>query len=164
MNEEKYRRVVDCILENQDCYYRLAYSFCGSRDAAMDVVQSAICRGLEYYDSLKKPDAVKSWMYRIVLNEAARYLKKYQREIPYEAAEMPAQEYREPAFDRDDSIYQAVCALPDHLKTIIILHYYEDQTIKQVAEITNTNVNTVKTRLYTAQKKLKTMIPQEVFS
>ena len=48
-----------------------------------------------------------------------------------------------------------------NMKTVIILHYYEDLTLKQIAEITDTPLSTVKTRLYSALKKLKLILKEE---
>ena len=46
-------------------------------------------------------------------------------------------------------------------KTVVILHYYEDLTLKQIAEITDTPLSTVKTRLYSALRKLKQTLKEE---
>ena len=46
-------------------------------------------------------------------------------------------------------------------RTVIILHYYEDLTLKQIAEITDTPLSTVKTPLYSALKKLKLILKEE---
>ena len=51
--------------------------------------------------------------------------------------------------------------LPEPMKTVIILHYYEDLTLKQIAEITDTPLSTVKTRLYSALRKLKQTLKEE---
>lgn len=69
--------------------------------------------------------------------------------------------YEEPAFDEDKQAYEAVMQLSEPMKTVIILHYYEDLTLKQIAEITDTPLSTVKTRLYSALKKLKLILKEE---
>ena len=83
------------------------------------------------------------------------------REVPLCEEHTEAMTYEEPAFDEDKQAYEAVMQLPEPMKTVIILHYYEDLTLKQIAEITDTPLSTVKTRLYSALKKLKLILKEE---
>ena len=69
--------------------------------------------------------------------------------------------YCEPAFEEDKRAYEAVIQLPEAMKNVVLLHYYEDLTLKQIAEITDTPLSTVKTRLYSALKKLKSTLKEE---
>lgn len=52
-------------------------------------------------------------------------------------------------------LYDAIDGLDPQLRTIIILHYFEGLTLEEVAEITKTNLNTVKTRMYRALRYLR---------
>ena len=60
--------------------------------------------------------------------------------------------------EEDYQLYQEVMLLPEKLKTVILLRFYEDMTLKEIADITETNLSTVKTRLYQALKILKIQI------
>lgn len=75
MEQNLYDSVAAYIIENQNRFYRLAYSYVGDREAALDVVQNAILKGLEKCDTLRNQDAVKTWFYRIVVNEALQILR-----------------------------------------------------------------------------------------
>ena len=55
----------------------------------------------------------------------------------------------------DMDLQDAIDQLPTQYKSIIILRFFEDLQIDEIAEITGVNVNTVKTRLYTALRKLE---------
>ena len=153
--QDIYDCTVQYILENQNKFYRLAYSYVQDEESALDVVQNAICRGLEGCYSLRNPLALKTWFYRIIVNEALQYLRKQKKETTLTEEHTAGLTYSEPAFTEDTATYNAVMQLPEPLKTVVILRYYEDLTLKQIAEITDTNLNTVKTRLYSALKKLK---------
>jgi len=52
-------------------------------------------------------------------------------------------------------LIKALDELPIEYKSILLLRFFEDLKIDEVAEILDENINTVKTRLYTALKKLK---------
>ena len=159
--QDIYDCTVQYILENQNKFYRLAYSYVQNEESALDVVQNAICRGLESCYGLKNPLALKTWFYRIIVNEALQYLRKQKKEAPLTEEHTQTLSYTEPAFTEDKAAYDAVLQLPEHLKTVIILRYYEDLTLKQIAEITDTNLSTIKTRLYSALEKLRQNLKEE---
>ena len=155
MAQDIYDRTVSHILENQNRFYRLAYSYVRNEDAALDVVQNAICRGLEKCFGLKNPDALNTWFYRIVVNEALQYLRKNRREAVSTDGELPEQIYHEPAYERQREVYEEVMRLPEPMKTIVVLHFYEGLTLKQISGVTKTNLNTVKSRFYSALNRLE---------
>jgi len=133
----------------------LAYSYVRNQDSALDVVQNAICKGLEKCYDLRNPAAIKTWFYRIVVNEALQYLREHKREVISAQEEMPEAVYIEPAYENEREVYEEVQKLAEPMRTIVVLHFYEELTLKQIAEITKTNLNTVKSRLYSALKKLE---------
>lgn len=158
MDRKKYDKVVEHILKNQDNFYRIAYCYVHDKDKSLDIVQNAVCKALENYRKLRNIEAVKTWFYRILVNEAINYLRKDKQEISYDPIEMKEETYIEAGYEKSDgdeeNIFEKVCRLPDNLKTIIILRFYEELSLAEIAAITKTNLNTVKSRLYSALKKL----------
>ena len=70
--------------------------------------------------------------------------------------EMPEENYLEKAYeDCQEEVFLAVVKLPEKIRTVILLRFYEELSLNEIAIITKTNLNTVKTRLYTGLKKLK---------
>ncbi|NLL79799.1 MAG: sigma-70 family RNA polymerase sigma factor [Clostridiales bacterium] len=161
MKRDKYDIVVEHILDHQAKSYRIAYSYVSEKEAALDIVQNAICRALENYRNLRNVEAVQSWYYRILVNEAIQYIRKQKREISCEPQNMKEEVYVEHAYEPGEEVYRKVCELPEQMKTVVMLHYFEQMTLKEIAEVTGANVNTVKTRLYTALKRLRTMVEIE---
>ena len=53
MKQELYRKLVAYIVENQDKFYRLAFSYLKNQEDALDAVQNAVCKALEHYGELK---------------------------------------------------------------------------------------------------------------
>ena len=68
MKNKKYELTVSALIKYQDAMYRLAMSSLRNRDNALDVVQNSALRALEHYQSLRSPESVKSWLFRIVIN------------------------------------------------------------------------------------------------
>ena len=58
INEE---RLTAFLVEEQARFYRLAYSYLKNREEALDAVQTAVCTALEKQDSLREPDAMRTW-------------------------------------------------------------------------------------------------------
>lgn len=55
----------------------------------------------------------------------------------------------------NQDLHEAISQLPPHLRTIILLRFFEDMKLEEIARITRTNLSTVKSRLYKALKLLK---------
>ena len=82
MKEELREQIVSYLLENQDKFYRLAFSYVHNADAALDIVQNAIVKALEHYTSIRNADYVKTWFYRVLVNECLTALQKGNGNIP----------------------------------------------------------------------------------
>lgn len=150
-----YDQIVQYILDNQEHFYRLAYSYTKEQESALDAVQSAICKALEQYRTLKSIDIIKTWFYRILIKECLEYLKIQEQETPVEPEKWIVGTYIEPAFESDKSLYEKLQVLPIETRSIIVLHFFEDLTLREISEITGINLNTVKSRLYSGLRKLK---------
>ena len=160
VTKKTYDKIVNYILENQDKLYRLAYFYSNNKEHALDIVQNAIVKALENSDSLRNPDAIRTWMYRIVVNESLTFLKKQNREITCEPAELREEVYYESAYDPGLSLYAEIHQLPEEMQTVIMLHFFEGLTLKEISSVTGVNLNTVKTRLYSALNKLKKIVKE----
>ncbi len=155
MRDAKYDLVVSAILENQNAMYRAAMSFTRDREAALDVVQNSVLRALEHYRGLKAEAAVRSWLFQIVFHEAMRHIGKNRMEFPGETEALPEGVYQEKAFEESgQEVYEAVMKLPEAFRIIVVLRYYEEFSLKEIAGITGLNLSTVKSRLYAAHRKL----------
>ena len=159
MRQDIYDMTVAYILENQEKFYRLAYSYVQDRDSALDVVQNSICQALEKCWGLRNPAAMKTWFYRIVVNEALQYLRKHKKEISTEPSEIREEPYQEEGFLKADAgsgeVYEQIQKLPPEMKTVVVLRFYEELSLQEISEVTKTNLSTVKSRLYAALKKLE---------
>lgn len=160
MSGISYDTMISYIIENQEKFYRLAYSYVRNKDQALDIVQNSIVKALENYSKLRNPNAIKTWVYRVIVNESITMLRKEKRETVYEPEQID--EMREEAVpENEPGIFEQVNCLPFELRTVIILRFYEDLPLKEIAKVTNTNLSTTKYRLYSAISKLKTVIKEE---
>ncbi|MGX8701053.1 RNA polymerase sigma factor [Caproiciproducens sp.] len=137
----------ECIEKNKESMYRLAYSYTKSREAALDVIQETVVHALEKAHTLRDPCKMKNWVFRILVNESVSWYRKNRRTVSLsEQDEVPLQDRTAEVTEALD-VYRAVQALNPELKAVIILRYYEDMRLEDIAKITHTPLNTVKSRL-----------------
>ncbi|MCI2058619.1 MAG: RNA polymerase sigma factor [Oscillibacter sp.] len=157
---KKEEKLTSYLLENQSRFYRLAYSYLGSREDALDAVQTAVCRALEKQRELKNEDAVATWFYRILVNICTDQLRRRKRVIFVPPEALDTGSYDDPA--PDDSLYRQVNALPPEIQTVVKLRFYEELSLQEIAQVTGWNLNTVKTRLYGGLKKLRVSLEEQL--
>lgn len=141
------------LTEHYQKYYRLAYSYVRNEADAMDIVQEGAYRAILKSDTLQKREYLETWLYRIMINTALDFIRRNRREQPGLEENIDGGSVEDTHADID--LARAVEALGEPDKTIIRLRYYEDMKLEQVADIIGENVNTVKSRLYRALKKLR---------
>ena len=147
----------DYIRENQEKLYKVAYTYTRNQDLALDVVQETITKSLENISKLKHEEYVKTWFYRILINESLKVYKRNKKYIQLELQEdiQTNQGYNEDKIAENIDIYNNIQKLDNKLKTVIILRFFENLKIEEIAVITKTNVNTVKSRLYKGLNEMK---------
>ena len=148
--------LIEYIKENQDKLYKIAYTYTKDKDLSLDVVQESITKALEHIGSLKHEEYVKTWFYRILINESIKSSRKNKKLEEYELLGNVAtdKKYDEELIESID-IYKNIQKLNEKLKTVIILRFFENLKIEEIAYITKTNVSTVKSRLYKGMEELK---------
>lgn len=149
------KKVTNYIIDNKEKYYRLAYSYVKNPDDTLDIVQESIYKALSSINKLKNPDYINTWFYRIVVNTSLDHLRK-QKKIDV-VDEVTLENYSDGIHDNYQNVdlLRALDDLPVDYRSIIVLRYFEGLKIEEIANVLNENVNTIKTRLYAALKKLK---------
>lgn len=156
---DKEALVQECLIANYEKYYRIAYSYTFQEQDALDIVQEGAYRAILKSSSLKNPVYVDTWICRIVMNEAVRFLEKYRgrtepmEQVPEEGAEDER---------KDLDLQNALLKLSEEERRIVVLRYFEEEKLENIAAAMDLKVSTVKSRLYRAVEKLKKyMGPQD---
>ena len=145
----------DYIIKNKELFYRLAYSYVKNIDDALDVVQESIYKAFSSIDSLKNFDYIKTWFYRIIVNVSLDLLRKRKREIATDEEFLLNDDIGTVDNYPNIDLEKALEALPENYRSIIVLRFFEDLKLEEIAEILDENINTVKTRLYKGLEKLR---------
>lgn len=157
MNKNRLQEetLVAFLTENKERLYRLAFSFVKNREDALDVVQQSICKALSARKPLDRQESLRSWVFRIVVNTAYDVLRQRSKLQPVGEQIL---ELHQPVSEDDPvdfDLERVLDAMDQKYKSVIVLRYFEDLKIDEVALVLNENVNTVKTRLYKALKMLR---------
>lgn len=154
-NSDSEKELVDFIIKNKDDFYRLAFSYVKNSNDAIDILQDSIQKAISSKHKLKKEQSLKSWFYRIVVNTSLDFLRKQKRVIVVDEeiiqSYSPGQEDHYTNIDLERSLE----SLPPKYRIVIILRYFEDLKIEEVADILQESPNTIKTRLYKALELLR---------
>lgn len=149
-----------------DKYYaqamRTAYLITGNKHTSEDIVQETFIQCFRSISSLKNPAFFKGWFFKTLTRIAWRHSNKNKKIIPVDdifeiAQEQTTNQVSEEFYQDEESkvLYDAIESLDNKLRTTIILYYFNDLSIKEVAKATGCFEGTVKSRLHTARKSLK---------
>lgn len=156
----KEKKVKDYIVNNQENFYKVAYSYVKNQDDALDIVHDSICKALSKLDSLKDEESIKPWFYKILINSSIDYIRKNSKYVTL-GEELLFEEYNSNDTYTDIDLQRALEKLPEEYRVIIVLRYFEDMKIDEIANVLSQNTNTIKTKLYTGLRRLKIKIKTE---
>ena len=137
--------------------YRLAYSYVHQEGDALDIVQESAYKAIKNSHTLKKPQYVSTWLYRIVINESISFLRKRKHQMA-ELSELDGETVDQYT---DIDLRHALEQLDPLDKTVVVLRFFEGMQLNQIAQTLDENLNTVKSRLYRSLKKLKVSLADE---
>jgi len=150
------------IIDNKEKYYRLAFSYVKNADDALDILQESIYKAFTGIGKIQNPEYIKTWFYRIVVNTSIDFLRKNKKAVAVDSDILESHIKAEEDLYEDIDLHRAIETLKPDYKSIIILRYFEDLKIEEVAEILGENVNTIKTRLYRALKLLRVQMEENI--
>lgn len=148
-------KVIAFIIENKENFYRLAFSYVKNAEDALDIVQDSIEKAILKKESLMDNQSIKSWFYKIVVNTSLDFLRKHKRMSVVDEGTMEFLGSSKTDVYQDMDLKRSLDELPMKFRSVIILKFFEDLKIDEVAEILQENKNTIKTRLYRALELLR---------
>ena len=150
----------ELVCKYKDRIYRLAYKMLGGADDVDDVAQEIFLKAYRGIKKFRLQSSFSTWLVQIAVNYCISHLKS-QRKFKSlslnviskrSSAETQAIAERN---EKREKVYQAINSLPLKRRAVIVLHYFEDYTCEEIADVLNCSVGTVKSRLFYARKDLK---------
>ncbi len=144
---EKYRNTVYSVVFN---YVRNVED---TADLQQEVFLKLLCSGNDY----ESEEHLKAWLIRVSVNLCKNFLRSKSRMSALSLSEeIPAAEQEKP-----DELFAVVLTLPEKYRVPLHLYYYEEYSIRQIAEVTDTPEATVKIRLKRGREKLGKALRKE---
>ncbi|MGN0465548.1 MAG: RNA polymerase sigma factor [Lachnospiraceae bacterium] len=166
-NELAFNAIYD---RYKDIALRTAWLLCKNYADSEDIVQETFVLCHMHIDQLKEGMSFKSWMLKILVRNAWKSVKKAKREIPEEEKMdsgwnwgVQGKEPLEQTLEQEESlaIGNAINQLSKKHRMIIVLYYYNDLSVREIAKIIGCMEGTVKSRLYFARKQLREILKKE---
>src|SRR4030088_1245890 len=158
---------LDAVPEPQDEVFGVALRITGDRDAALDVTSTTFLnayRAFHRYDQIRP---LRHWLLRIATNEAITYVRKRGRElrrrVEVEDARSVADSTATPDTEsvaREDRarIRAAVSELPELYRVVIVLRYFNELSVEEIAHVTGRPASTVGVQLLRGRALLRSSL------
>ena len=161
MTEKEY--FSQCVRQCESSMYTLAMGILKNEADAADAMQDAILKAYCNLDQLKDRSRFRPWILSIVHNTAIEYIRKQKNMVDLESQEDLAAP--EPAVDTTTrlTVWDGIQRLKLPYRTVIILFYYENYSVRQIAEVTHTSVIAIKQQLSRGRKMLAQLLNKEDF-
>lgn len=155
-DQEAFLRLVEP-LERR--LYNIGLCMVGSIHDAEDLWQNTVLLAWRYYPTLRSPDSFRSWMTRILLNQARTMLRKRSRRVVQTNL---VQEVAEPVPGplEYEEVHSCLRKLPLEQREAVLLRFWLDMQLGDIATTTRVPLNTAKTRLYRGMGALKKMLKE----
>ena len=151
--------------------FALCFGMLGREDEASDAVQETFIAAYRSLRSFRGDARVSSWLHRIAINKCLS-TKRRDRSRPEEVLDEESSEYARafaapagssPAtvIEKDERLIlvrQAVGTLPSELRQIVVMKEFEEMTFQEISNTLEMPLSTVKSRLYTALKQLRSKL------
>ena len=138
--------------------YVIAKSKIDSEEDVKDVIQETLLSGYKNINKLNTIENFEAWIIMILLNNCNKYYKS-KKHITlvslHENEEVADLDNEYSKIDKSIEFYEYLNQLDDEEKTLFILYYSEEMTTKKIADVTNQNENTIKTKLRRCRQKIQ---------
>ncbi|WP_226581614.1 sigma-70 family RNA polymerase sigma factor [Halobacillus litoralis] len=147
---------------------RTIYTYVKNYHTTDDIFQNVLIQIYRKWDQFNGQSHIKTWSVRIAINQCKDYLRsplhriKLVRNKWLDQKDPHQIEHTVMQKEQWNEIANAILQLPIKYREVMILTFQQDMTQKEIAEVTNTNVSTVKTRMQRARQLVKEQVDEGV--
>ena len=155
--DESFEKLINTYKEY---LYKTAFLYVKNEHDALDIYQETVYKAYINISKLRNPNFFKTWLTKILINNVNikhRHYSKFQDE----QVEDFLGEISYSNIEENIDLYDAIDSLEEKYKTPVILQYFQDLTISQIAQIMECNENTAKSYIRRAKKKLYDILKEE---
>ncbi|GIV14943.1 MAG: RNA polymerase sigma-H factor [Armatimonadota bacterium] len=154
--EELYHRY-------QPYVYNVVNGIVQNADDARDVTQDVFLHVYESLSRFRGGSAFSTWLYRVAVNAAITHVRKERRhpQISLDAlrefrADIDAEpEQQATRAETQQAVQQMLAQLPEQQRAVLVLRYFQELSLEEIAEVMNCSVAAVKVRLHRARNSFR---------
>ncbi|QLG44133.1 RNA polymerase sigma factor [Costertonia aggregata] len=138
-----------------------AFFYTNDIHASKDIVQDCWGVIINKLNGLRNPNLFGSWAFKIVIHKSLDYVEKQKKELNRLHEYHKSKITGDSAKDNKDNLtklYSMIKTLPKEQQIVLRLFYTENYTLKEIADILKISIGTVKSRLFYAREKLKSIV------
>ena len=137
----------------KDDAYRLACLITGSRTDGEDLAQEAFVTCAQSIKSLRDGSKFRPWLLKTLSRAAWKYCRKAKRETP-------VSEFFD-AGESESALSAVLDTLDEKRRITVVLYYFDDRSVREIAQATGVTEGTVKSRLFSARRHLRQALTEE---
>ena len=168
--------ISECIAGNQDAIatfvrqyengvFRLALSIVGDQAEASEITQETLIAALGALPKYHEQQSIKAWLYKIALNRSRAHLRK--RKVlerlktsltsifRIQAQKLISPEEQVIEDEKETAIWRALNRLDERYRIVVVLRYFHELPVAEIAQILSINEGTIHSRLHTAREQLR---------
>lgn len=154
--EELYHRY-------QPYVYNVVHGIVQNPEDARDVTQEVFLHVYDALSSFRGGSAFSTWLYRVAVNTAITHVRKERRhaQVPLDSLrELRADLEAEPEYQADraetrEKVQHMLAQLPEQHRAVLVLRYFQDLSLEEIAQAMNCSVAAAKVRLHRARNTFR---------
>ena len=161
MREEDKEFFIQKINENRLKMYKTAIAILKDEDDANDAIQEALYSAYKNYYSLREKSYFTTWIIKILINKCYNIINKNKKIAYIDDTIIQNTESSEDNYEIENSLEWVLNQIDKDLKEIVVLYYYDDFSVADIANVLEIPQGTVKSRLSRAREQIKEIIKKE---
>jgi RNA polymerase sigma-70 factor, ECF subfamily len=160
----------DTLMERyQNLIFKIAYSFGKNKENAMDISQNIFLKAYQKLNTLKGQNSFKAWLSRIAYHEGINWTRKHNSAVQFERIEttnepesdLPSREDELLANEYKHELMQSLFSLNTKYRLAVVLRYYQNMSIKEIAATLKCSEGVVKNMLFRSLQRLRLILQQK---
>lgn len=161
MNEMQEFTALYAFRKYGDTVLRAAYSYTGSYSEAEDITQDVFLGLHSSPQKFRDENHLRAWLLRAAINRSRNYHKSSRKRRQCSYDDVSEAELSYEFIPQDTTVRDKLNELPEKYRAVLHLYYYEDCTIREIAEILQKSENTISSQLQRARKKLRLELEED---
>jgi RNA polymerase sigma-70 factor, ECF subfamily len=147
--------------------YVYVFELVHNEQSSLDIVQETFINAVRYLPNLREDEKFGSWLFSIAHQKCIQTWRKQGREREFAESQFEFGVEFDPApsellirKEREEEFMRLIAQLPLARRSVLLLHFVEDFSLEEIAEITGSQIGTVKSRMHYAKKGLRKLLEE----